>query len=109
MSVTDHRGLGKRLKASAPVGLFRLATRLYNCVMSYVPFRVKYRISVALRRRKAPYSFLRNGDDVVQIGAPRDILLAGRSRAVNFALLVGTGRVLVAEPDRANIRELREL
>ena len=35
---------------------------------------------------------------------PRDVLVAGRSRAIYFALLVGKGKVVIVEPDPENVR-----
>lgn len=75
--------------------------------MGLLPLRLKYAAGGAVRRRKAPYSFIGQGDTVVQIGAARDVLAAGRSRAVHFARLIGTGRVVVVEPDPDNCAAVR--
>jgi FkbM family methyltransferase len=102
----DQRGLGKQLKRILPTPVFRLATRLFNAGMGLVPYALKYPLGTALRRGKFPYSVIHEGDVVVQVGAPRDTLRAGRSRAIHFARLVGSGTVLVVEPDADNVAAL---
>lgn len=104
--VADRRGLGKQLKRVLPAGLFRQLTRLFNAVTGAIPDAWKYAAGGALRRGKPPYSLLRDDDVVIQVGAPRDLLAAGRSRAIHFARLVPRGRVLVVEPDPANLEAL---
>jgi len=99
----DHRGIGGRAKTVMTETIFRGLTVTFNAAMSYVPYRLKYFISTALSRSKLPYSCIENGDVVIQVGLPRDILRAGRSRAILFARLVGTGKVVVIEPDPDNI------
>lgn len=107
MSVTDHRGLAKKIKFLMPKQLFEFCRTVYNNVMALVPFRIKYGLGGYLRRHKIPYSLLQDGDIAVQVGAPRDILHAGRSRAIYFAMFVGKGKVVVIEPDAENCREFR--
>lgn len=106
--VADRRGLGKQLKRVLPAGLFRLVTRLFNTAAGALPFAWKYALGGALRRGKPPYSLLGDDDVVIQVGAPRDLLAAGRSRAIHFARLVPRGRVLVVEPDPDNLAALAE-
>jgi len=44
----------------------------------------------------------------VQIGAPWDLLRAGRSRGIHFARLVGeSGKTVIIEPDTDNVAALR--
>jgi FkbM family methyltransferase len=89
--------------------LHRRAVRVYNAVMATVPFSVKYRLGKRARRRRPPYCYVRPGSVVVQVGAPQDTLLAGRSRAMHFALLAGpTGKVLAVEPDAVSAQRLEE-
>ena len=107
MRVSDQRGLGKQLKRILPQPVFRGLTVAYNKAMAEVPAGPKYNIGLWFRARKAPYSYIQSGDWVVQVGAPRDILGAGRSRAIYFAKLVGSGKVLVVEPDPENVAALR--
>jgi hypothetical protein len=82
--------------------------RLAYALLSRVPDRLKYAVGTAWRRIRLPYRLLRAGDVVIQIGAPRDTLLAGRSRSAHFAGLIGQGgRVLVIEPEEQNLSALR--
>ncbi|MDF1563928.1 MAG: FkbM family methyltransferase [Deltaproteobacteria bacterium] len=88
----------------------RVFTRVVNAGLRRVPFELKYGVGQRLRRRHPPYSLLREGSVVVQIGAPADTLHSGRSRAMHFALLVGsTGRVVVIEPDPRSAQELERV
>lgn len=90
--------------------LHRRAVQIYNAVMRAVPFAVKYRIGSRARRHRPPYCYIRPGSTVVQVGAPQDTLLAGRSRAMHFALLAGpTGKVLAVEPDATSAARLRDV
>jgi FkbM family methyltransferase len=85
---------------SHEAAVHRYAVRLANAVLRLVPFRAKYFFGMLLRRRRFPYALIRPGDAVVQVGAPRDTLRSGRSRAFYFSLLVGpSGRAVVVEPD----------
>lgn len=87
---------------------FRLvAVRWYNAFMGLVPFMVKYGLGMRMRRDSPPYSLVKNGSQVVQIGAPRDILRAGRSRGVYFSLFAGdVGKVIIIEPDPDSVKDL---
>ena len=90
--------------------LHRRAVRLFNAAMRRVPFSLKYGVGNRLRRRHPPYCYVRPGSVVAQVGAPQDTLLAGRSRAMHFALLAGpTGRVLAIEPDPTSVNRLRDV
>jgi FkbM family methyltransferase len=105
--VPNHRGLGKKLKRALPRRLFSAFRFAFNKSLSLVPFSIKYGIASRLRKKKFPYRVIQNGDVVIQVGAPKDTLLAGRSRAMNFLQLVGKGKVLVIEPDQTNCDALR--
>ncbi|MCA9103144.1 MAG: FkbM family methyltransferase [Planctomycetales bacterium] len=107
LPVPDQRGFAKQLKRFVPGSWFRRLTTTYNAMLARVPYGLKYPVAGIVRHGRAPYCFLEVGDVVVQVGAPRDILAAGRSRAVHFARLVGRGRVLVVEPDAENCAALR--
>lgn len=111
----DHRGFGKRIKYllsenkfAAGSDLFRLLTRMFNGALSLLPYGLKYGIGTALRLKKYPYSILRADDFVIQLGAPRDTLAAGRSRAAHFARIAREGTVVVIEPDPANCVVFKE-
>lgn len=74
--------------------------KLFNRAMSVVPLGPKYRIGQRARRDKAPYGLVKDGMSVVQVGAPRDVVDAGRSRGLHLALRAGNaGRCLIVEPD----------
>jgi FkbM family methyltransferase len=80
--------------------LHRALVRTANRVLPYVPFAVKYGLTDAVRSRNLPYSLLGPGSVAIQVGAPRDTLRSGRSRAMAFVRRTGpNGRVLVVEPD----------
>jgi len=102
----DQRGLGKRIKRILPRYVFAVLRLIFNNIMVFVPYRIKYGVATYVRKKKYPYSVIREGDTVVQVGAPKDILLAGRSRAVNFLRLVGNGTTVVVEPDEMNCEAL---
>lgn len=79
-----------------------------NAFLFRIPFGVKYGVGGLLRRARLPYRLLEPGDIVIQVGAPWDLLEAGRSRAVHFAQRVGeSGRVFVVEPDPTNTHRLK--
>ncbi|MBO6565784.1 MAG: FkbM family methyltransferase [Pseudomonadales bacterium] len=74
-----------------------------------VPDHLKYAINNRLRKNKIPYCYLQEGDSVIQVGAPRDILLGGRSRAIHFSMMVGdVGKILIIEPDPESFNALNE-
>lgn len=84
----------------------RAAVRMANSVLPILPFALKYAITDRLRAGKLPYKLLAAGSVAVQVGAPRDTLRAGRSRAMAFARRTHPyGRVLVVEPDAASADE----
>src|SRR5262245_229693 len=106
-TAVDQRGLGKRIKGLLPLGFFRALTVAFNGIAAAVPYGIKYPVGTWLRKRKFPYSVIRDGDVVVQLGAPRDLLHAGRSRALHFTRLVGSGKAVVLEPDAENVAHFR--
>ena len=106
-NVVDQRGLGKRIKSLLPDKAFRALTVIFNSVATMIPYGIKYPIGTSLRKGKLPYSVIRDGDVVVQLGAPRDLLHAGRSRALHFTRLVGSGKTIVLEPDPQNVEHFR--
>ena len=109
VKIRDERGLGKQIKRVTPARLFRAFTVVYNAIMRQLPFGLKYAIARVFRKHRAPYRFLRPEDTVVQIGSARDILHAGRSRAVHLSFCVPRGRVIVVEADHGNCDALREV
>jgi len=86
----------------------RAVVRLANRMLPHVPFAVKYGLVDAVRRRRAPYTLLRPDSVAIQVGAPRDTLRAGRSRAMSFARMTArAGRVVVIEPDPVSATEFQ--
>jgi FkbM family methyltransferase len=83
--------------------------RTYYAIMRVLPFSLKYRFGRLLRASRPPYKLV-SGKTVVQVGAPRDTLQAGRSRGFFFSLLAGrTGKVVIIEPDARSVKELRSM
>ena len=102
-NVSDERGPLLRLRRIMPAGLGRICTVTYNNVVGALPFAVKYRmLGKSLRKKRAPYRFLKPTDTVVQVGSARDILHSGRSRAINLAMYLPKGRLIVIEADTEN-------
>lgn len=97
-----------RHRWSHEVQLHRVAVAIYNALMRHVPFSAKYGLGMLFRRKKIPYSLVRKGSVVVQIGAPKDTLLSGRSRGMFFSILTGKkGRVVIIEPDSQSVSEFK--
>lgn len=78
-----------------------------NWGLSKIPMSPKYAVSSSLRVRSAPYTLVAPGDIVVQVGAPADTLLSGRSRGMHLALRSRGGRAIIVEPDPASADEFR--
>jgi FkbM family methyltransferase len=91
---------------SAMHRLFRAAA--YG-ILWRTPDSVKWPVLGAFLHGGLPYRVVESGDVVVQIGAPWDLLKAGRSRAIHFSRVVGeSGKVVVIEPDQNNLLKLDE-
>ena len=77
----------------------RVHTVLRRCgyaVLGLLPLQWRYRLGRAARHHRLPYKLLKQGDTVVQIGAPWDLLRMGRSRSMHFSYFVGdSGHVLI--------------
>ena len=85
--------------------IHRMAVRTFNRMARHIPFTMKYKWGIKLRSNNLPYTLIRDGSVVVQIGAPQDTLSTGRSRAMYFSLFAGeTGKVLVVEPDGDSVK-----
>jgi FkbM family methyltransferase len=88
----------------------RTSVKIFNCIMGRVPFCLKYGVGRQLRQGRPPYSLVKEGSVVVQVGAPLDTLKAGRSRAMYFSLFAGSsGKVVIVEPDQKSIECLETL
>ncbi len=104
----DARRTKLRYRWSHRHPIHRALVRIANRVLTLVPFRLKYALTDIVRRRSLPYRLLGPGSVAIQVGAPRDTLLAGRSRAMAFVRRTSpSGRVLVVEPDAASADEFR--
>ena len=80
-----------------------------NNILWSIPVPIKYGVGLFIRKNRLPYKLLEEGDTVIQIGAPWDILRAGRSRSIYFCKLVGnTGKVIVFEADINNVKILQK-
>ena len=90
--------------------LHRTLVRIYNRLAGLVPFELSYRIGTRLRQNRYPYRLLQTGSTVIQVGAPADTLAAGRSRAAQFAKIVGPeGCVIVVEPSEQSERAFAKI
>jgi FkbM family methyltransferase len=99
-----------RFRWSHEHSLHRSIVRLFNKAMRFVPFSLKYELGQKMRTGSYPYRLVKPGHIVVQVGAPQDTLLSGRSRAMHFALRTGpTGRVFVVEPDPNSVQAFRRV
>ncbi|MDH5508428.1 MAG: FkbM family methyltransferase [Anaerolineae bacterium] len=93
-----------RFKWSHDLWLHRVMVRIYNFLMTIVPFGIKYGIGKNLRKNKPPYFLIQSGSVVIQVGAPKDTLNAGRSRGMHFILFSKkTGTTIIVEPDQESI------
>lgn len=108
-SITNERGPLYSFRRILPPGLGRVSTLIFNNTMRFVPFSIKYRwIGKSLRTNRAPYRSLQPDDTIVQVGSARDILHSGRSRAVNLAMFIPHGRLVVIEADTENQKALQK-
>jgi FkbM family methyltransferase len=98
-AVSNTRGLVIRIKELMPERVFRTLTRPVAGFLKLLPTEMKYKFGLKQRKNNYPYRLIEDGDLVMQIGAPRDLLKVGRSRSVYFLKMVGSGKVVVFEPD----------
>jgi len=89
--------------------LHRGVVKRVNSVLARVPARQKYALTHRLRVGHPPYSLVGPGDVVVQVGAPSDTLLAGRSRGMHLAMSSRGGAAIVVEPDPSSAARFREV
>ena len=85
----------------------RTLVKAANRTLARVPFERKYQLTTRLRDGKPPYSLVGPGDVVVQVGAPADTLLSGRSRGMHLALRCKGGKAIIVEPDPHSAEEFR--
>lgn len=103
----DSRGLILSFKLLMPESLWRVISKPVMVILKFVPDSLLYNLGYKQRINKAPYRLIKDGDIVVQVGAPRDLLSIGRSRTVYFLKSVGSGKVVVFEPDPDSAAALR--
>jgi len=100
---SDNRDLVLKTKLLIPEAVWRLMTKPAAFVLSCLPDSAKYKFGLSNRKNRMPYASIEPGDVVFQIGAPRDLLAVGRSRAAYFLNLIsGGGKLVVMEPDADN-------
>lgn len=87
--------------------IHRAAVKRANRLLARVPFAWNYAVTARRRQAKLPYSLVGPGDVVVQIGAPSDTLLSGRSRGMHLAIRSAGGRAIIVEPDPTSAAEFR--
>lgn len=89
--------------------LHRFLRSISYTVLWSLPDPIKWAGMGMVLRFRLPYKLLRPGDVAIQIGAPWDLLKAGRSRGIHLARRVGiSGKVIIIEPDEDNVAALRE-
>lgn len=98
---TARKKIRHRWNHRSPV--HRGAVRMANKSLRQVPPAVLYRGIMARRRHVLPYSLVSDADCVVQVGAPSDTLLSGRSRGMALGLLTPHGQTVLVEPSTASI------
>ena len=105
---TGSRGFILSLKLLMPERLWRVMSKPAIEALKLVPDNLLYAAGLKQRSSKFPYKLINDGDIVVQIGAPRDLLSVGRSRSVYFMKCVGSGKVVVFEPDPDSAAALKK-
>jgi FkbM family methyltransferase len=104
----DNRGFALKIKLLLPELIWRLITKPIIMVLKCIPNTLLYSLGYKFRASKIPYRLIAEGDIVLQVGAPRDLLSVGRSRAAYFMKCVGFGKVVVFEPDPESAAALRK-
>jgi len=85
-----------------------MATKPVAAVLRALPNKLKYKIGMGNRKKRFPYAAIKPGDNVMQIGAPSDLLAVGRSRSAYFLHIVSEGgKLIVMEPDPINCEALK--
>jgi len=65
-----------------------------------------YRLGFLVNKYSLPFRLIEDGDIVIQVGAPSNLLRLGRSRAAYFSHFVGMGEVIVFEPEEQSVEAL---
>lgn len=84
---------------------------LYQRIPALLPsaaFAVQYAAMRPFFARQYPWNFVRKGQTVIQVSSAKMLVTMGLSQALILAAIVGCrGRVVVVEPDPANVAFLR--
>ncbi len=106
-TIANQKSLALRIKRVIGHRAWRIVTRPVALFLKIVPQALLFRTGALMRANSYPYSLVEEGDVVVQVGAPSDLLRIGRSRAVFLAMRVGkTGKAVVFEPEPSSAREI---
>lgn len=91
--------------------IHRFLVKVYNGAASLLPFGFKYSIGKYLKKNKYPYNLIRSGEvkNVMQIGAPKDTLMAGRSRGMYFGLFNKSGKTIIVEPATSSEKAFNDI
>jgi FkbM family methyltransferase len=99
-----------RFKWNHQSSIHRYAVKVFTTLMQGVPFSIKYGIGQRIRKQQLPYTLIKNAKVVVQIGAPRDTLISGRSRGMYFGLFSSPDcHVVIVEPDPDSVRAFEDV
>lgn len=90
-------------------GLHRRSVKIANSGLARLPNGPKYALTRRLRDGKVPYSLVRPGDSVIQVGAPADTVLSGRARGMHLALRAAPGKAIIVEPDPRSAEIFRQV
>lgn len=104
----SDRGPILAFKLLIPERLWRLMTKPASLALKAIPNKLLYAAGAKARAGRFPYKVIEDGDVVVQIGAPRDLLSVGRSRSAYFMQFVNGGTLVVMEPDPDSAQALRD-
>lgn len=105
--ILDDRGWITKFRRKLPPGISDIFRIIFLWFLRLLPTDLKYSIASKFQDQRYPYKLVKEGDRVVQVGAPHDILRGGRSRAIHFARAVGrSGHVIVVEPDPKSVHAL---
>lgn len=108
-TITNQKTLALRIKAVIGHKAWRMVTRPVAAVLKMLPQSVLFNIGMKMRADSYPYSLVNEGDVVVQVGAPFDLLRVGRSRAVFLAMRVGaTGKAFIFEPEPSSAKAMQD-
>lgn len=80
-----------------------------NAALRQIPNGALYDGLMVRRRHVLPYSLVGPADVVIQVGAPFDTLMSGRSRGLSLAMMASSGLAVLVEPSSASVKELRKV